>query len=72
LKLKDQRRIRQLENEIDSISFKICNRVLQGKNSGLTFVQTYKKIVKKQAEIYAIKWEYGLYRRTNDQNYEFF
>lgn len=72
MKLKDQGRIRQLENEIDSISFKICNRVLQGKNPELTFVQAYKKIVKKQAEIYAIKWEYGLYRWTNDQNYEFF
>ncbi len=69
--LNDQRKIRKLEDELKSFSFKTCNLVLQGNSSWIWFETVYNKIVKKHSKIEAIKKKYAIYRFTGDQNYEF-
>lgn len=60
--LNDQRRIRQLEDELMSFSCKTCNLVLQGKGSSIRYETVYNKVTEIQAKIYAIKLKYGVYQ----------
>lgn len=66
--LEDQKKIKQLEDDLASFSFKICNRVVHGEPIRLTFAQVYYTVTKKQAKIYAMKQKYEFYQPASDQN----
>lgn len=66
--LEDQKKIKQLEDDLASFSFKICNRIVHGESTRLSFAQVYYTVTKKQAKIYAMKQKYEFYRPTSDQN----
>ena len=66
--LEDQKKIKQLEDDLASFSSKICNRVVHGESPGLSFAQVYYTVTKKQARIYAMKQKYEFYQPASDQN----
>lgn len=67
----EDKKIKQLEDDLAAFSFKICNRVINGEPIELRFDQICYKITKKQAEIHVLRHKH-LYQFKGDQNFEFF